>query len=135
MQRKAWFFGVAILAGLATSAAHAQSTEYTVPPKTTADLVALCTQRSNDPRADAAIAYCYGFAEGAIDIVLSYAAVGKPSQRPICVPSPAPPLSQVMADFVAWAGKDSANLQKPAAVGLVSYLVTHFACPKTNDRR
>ena len=135
MQRKAWFVAAVILAGLRATAASAQSTEYKVPPTTTADLVALCTQRSNDPQADAAIAYCYGYAEGAVDIVLSYTAAGKQSQRPICVPSPAPALNQVMAEFVAWAGRDSANLQKPATAGLVSFLVTRFPCPKTGSGR
>src|SRR5262245_26490585 len=135
MRHNAWFVAVVILAGLRVTAAGAQSTEYKVPPTTTADLVALCTQRSNDPRADAAIAYCYGYAEGAVDIVLSYSAAGKQSQRPICLPSPAPALNQVMADFVAWAGKDPANLQKPATVGLVSYLVTRFPCPRTGGGR
>ena len=135
MQRKTWFVAAVILAGLRATAASAQSTEYKVPPTATADLVALCTQRSNDPQADAAIAYCYGYAEGAVDVVLSYGAVGKQSRRPICVPSPAPALNQVMADFVAWAGKDPTNLQKPATVGLVSYLVTRFPCPGSGGRR
>lgn len=84
------------------------------------------------PASGAAIAYCYGFAEGAVDIVLSYSAAGPQSHRPFCLPSPAPKLSQVVGDFVAWANNDAAISQKPAVVGLARYLTEHFPCPNAS---
>jgi hypothetical protein len=40
-----------------------------------------------------------------------------------------PKLSEVIADFATWANGDATNLQTPAVVGLVSYLVDRFPCP------
>jgi hypothetical protein len=129
MRHSVGFFAAAVSVGLGVSAAGAAITPDGVPPRTTADLVALCSPQSDDPQAGAATAYCYGFAEGAVDIVLSYSAAGPQSRRPFCLPSPPPKLSDVVADFVNWANGDAASLQKPAVVGLASYLVEHFPCP------
>jgi hypothetical protein len=132
MQRSVWLFAATISIGLKASVACAVVTHTAVPPTTTGDLVALCTPQSDDPNAAAATAYCYGFAEGAVDIVLSYSAAGPQSHRPFCLTSPTPKLGQVMSDFVAWANNDTAILQKPAVVGLVSYLTEHFPCPNAS---
>lgn len=129
MQRSVGLFGAGVSIVLWATTAGAVVTQDGVPPRTTADLVALCTPQSDDPQAGAAAAYCYGFAEGAVDIVLSYSAAGPQSHRPFCLPSPVPKLSQVVGDFVAWANNDAAVLQKPAVVGLASYLVEHYPCP------
>ena len=132
MQRSVWLFAAGVSIGLWTTVAGAVVTQDGVPPRTTADLVALCTPQSDDPQAGAAIAYCYGFAEGAVDIVMSYSAAGPQSHRPFCLPSPAPKLSQVVGDFVAWANNDAAISQKPAVVGLARYLTEHFPCPNAS---
>ena len=129
MRHSVGFFAAAVSVSLGASAADAAITQEGVPPKTTADLVALCSPHSDDPQAGAATAYCYGFAEGAVDVVLSYSAAGPASRRPFCLPSPAPKLSLVVADFVNWANSNPASLQQPAVVGLANYLVEHFPCP------
>ena len=67
--------GAAMVAGLALSTAHAMVTRDNFPPKSTADLVALCTAQQNDPLEAAAVNFCQGFAEGAVEIALSYSAV------------------------------------------------------------
>jgi hypothetical protein len=128
MRRSVWLLAAAISIGLKAPVAGAVLAQDGVPPRTTADLVALCGPQSDAAQAGEATAYCYGFAEGAVDIVLSYSAVGPQSHRPFCLPSPAPKVSQVLDDFIAWANNDAAILQKPAVVGLVGYLVKHFPC-------
>jgi len=121
--------GAALSAGLLLPAARAAVTQDNFPPKTTADLVALCTAQKDDPLATAALNYCHGFAEGAVEIVLSYSAVGPQSHRPFCLPSPAPSHDQAVSDFAAWANADPKRLDQPAAVGLIGYLIDHYPCP------
>lgn len=99
------------------------------PPKSTADLVALCTAQQNDPLEAAAVNFCQGFAEGAVEIALSYSAVSPPSRRPFCLPTPPPSLDQAASDFASWAGSDPARLQQPAVVGLINYLIERYPCP------
>jgi hypothetical protein len=58
--------GVLVFSGL-----RAAVTRDEFPPKSTADLVSLCTVQQSDPLATAAINYCQGFVEGAVEIALS----------------------------------------------------------------
>jgi hypothetical protein len=119
----------ALSAGLVLPAARAAVTQDNFPPKTTADLVALCSAQKDDPLATAALNYCHGFAEGAVEIALSYSAVGPQSHRPFCLPSPAPSHDQAVSDFSTWANGDPKRLAQPAAVGLISFLIDHYPCP------
>ncbi len=121
--------GAVVAYGVALSAANAGVAQDNFPPKTTADLVALCTAQQQDPLAPAALNFCQGFAEGAVEIVLSYSAAGPQSRRPFCLPAPAPTLDQAASDFASWAGSDPSRLQKPAAVGLITYLIDRYPCP------
>ena len=73
--------------------------------------------------------FCQGFAEGAVEIALSYSAAGPQSHRPFCLPAPPPTLDQAASDFATWANSDPARLQKPAAVGLITYLISRYPCP------
>jgi hypothetical protein len=68
--------GAALFSGLASSAASAAVTQDNFPPRNTADLVALCSAQRSAPLFAAAINYCQGFVEGAVETALSYAAVG-----------------------------------------------------------
>jgi len=120
---------VALSLGLACSATHAAVMQGNAPPKSTADLLTLCAAQGNDPSYAAAVNYCQGFMEGAVEIALSYSAAGPRSHRPFCLPSPPPTLDQAANDFVAWANSDAARLGKPAVVGLISYLIDRFPCP------
>ena len=121
--------GAALSAGLLFSAAHAAVTQDNFPPKTTADLVALCSAQKDDQLVTAAVNYCHGFAEGAVDIALSYSAVGPQAHRPFCLPSPAPTHDQAVADFAAWANGDPKRLDQPAVVGLIGFLIYRYPCP------
>jgi hypothetical protein len=129
MRRRVLTVGAAMAYGLALSTANAVVTQDNFPPKTTADLVALCTAKQQDPLAVAAVNFCQGFAEGAVEIVLSYSAASPQSHRPFCLPAPAPSLDQAASDFASWAGSDPSRLQKPAAVGLITYLIDRYPCP------
>ena len=119
----------ALSADLACSAAHAAVTQSNFPPRTTADLVALCSAQKTDPLYAAAVNYCQGFADGAVEVALSYSAVGPQSHRPFCLPSPPPTLDQATSDFASWANSDPARLDRPALVGLIGFLIDRYPCP------
>jgi hypothetical protein len=121
--------GAAMAAGLTLTTAHAVVTRDNFPPKTTADLVALCTAQQNDALETAAVNFCQGFTEGAVEIALSYSAAGPQSRRPFCLPTPPPSLDQAASGFASWAGGDPARMQQPAVVGLISYLIERYPCP------
>ena len=127
--------GAALFSGLASSAASAAITQDNFPPKNTADLVALCSAQRSDPLFAAAINYCQGFVEGAVETALSYAAVGLQSHRPFCLPSPPPALDQAVSDFASWATSDPTRLDQPALVGLISYLIDRHPCHQAVTQR
>jgi hypothetical protein len=137
MRRRVLTIGAAMACGLALSTADAAVTQDNFPPKSTADLVALCTAQQQDPLATAAVNFCQGFAEGAVEIALSYSAAGPQSRRPFCLPAPPPSLDRAAGDFAAWANSDPGRLQKPAIVGLITYLIDRYPCPHeaTTPRR
>lgn len=120
---------VSLCVGLVATAAHAAVTEAQFPPKTTADLIALCSDTKDDPMMTAAVNYCHGFAEGAVEVALSYEAVTRPSHEPFCLPSPPPSHTQALAMFVSWANADPQRLNEPAIVGLLSFLTQQYPCP------
>ena len=123
-------FGTATLcAGLLATAAQAAVTEAQFPPQTTADLIALCSAAKDDPMMTAAVNYCHGFVEGAVEVALSYAAVTRPSRKPFCLPSPPPSNDEAIAQFATWAKADPKRLDEPAVVGLLSYLTQQYPCP------
>ena len=120
----------ALSSGPVCSASHAAVTQSSFPPKTTADLVALCSAQKSDPLYAAAVNYCQGFFEGAVEVALSYSAVGPQSHRPFCLPSPPPTLDQATSDFASWANGDAARLDRPALIGLIGYLIERYPCPR-----
>ena len=38
-------------------------------------------------------------------------------------------LDQAAGDFASWANSDPSRLQKPAIVGLITYLIDRYPCP------
>jgi hypothetical protein len=110
------------------TAAQAVVTEAQFPPKTTADLVALCSETRNDAMTAAALSYCHGYFEGAVEVALGYEAVSPPSHEPFCLPSPRPTNNEAVTRFVSWANADPRRLDEPALVGLLSYLTQQYPC-------
>jgi hypothetical protein len=120
---------VSLCAGLACTKVQAAVSESDFPPKTTADLIALCSATKDDPLMTAALNYCHGFAEGAVQVALGYEAVTRPSRAPFCLPSPPPTHDEAMARFSAWAKADPTRMDEAAIVGLLSYLTETYPCP------
>src|SRR3954451_2390885 len=69
--------------------------------QTAGELAELCTASSREPAADAKINFCLGFAQGAIDVDLHYAA----DKKPFCIPRPGPSRRETMTQFARWVGE------------------------------
>ncbi|MBN9511336.1 MAG: hypothetical protein J0I21_19795 [Alphaproteobacteria bacterium] len=99
------------------------------PPKTTRDLLALCSASANDPLAAAAINFCHGFAQGAVAVQIENDAAERISQHLFCLPSPRPAFQQAVQMFNAWAAAHPANLDGPPADGFFQFLRDTYPCP------
>ena len=99
------------------------------PPRTTRDLLALCSAGANDPLATAAINFCHGFAQGAVAVQQENESAFKMSQHLFCLPSPRPAFQQAVQMFNAWGAAHPANLDWPPADGFFQFLRDTYPCP------
>jgi hypothetical protein len=116
----------ALLVGAAT-AASAAVTESQFPPQTVADLIAICAPARDDPLMTAAVNFCHGYAEGAVDVEQAHAAQ-RGARKLFCLPDPRPPRGAELTSFVAWANEQPARLQMPAIDGMFIYLAGKYPC-------
>ncbi|WP_428488458.1 Rap1a/Tai family immunity protein [Rhodopila sp.] len=77
----------------------------------------------------AAVNFCQGFAEGAVEVALSYEAVTREGRQPFCLPTPRPSHDQAVAEFSAWGNADPNRLAEPPVVGLMRFLIHQYPCP------
>jgi hypothetical protein len=119
----------AALLVLSLPAAAGAVTADNFPPRTTRDLLALCSAGANDPLATAAINFCHGFAQGAVAVQLENDAAERMSQHLFCLPSPRPAFQQAVQMFNAWATAHPANLDGPPADGFFQFLRDTYPCP------
>jgi len=101
------------------------------PPKTTRDLIALCSATKDDPLMVAAVNYCQGFAEGIVETGEAYATTVPAIHKPFCIPNPPPTNGEALAAFTTWANADPTRLDDPAIVGVLRFVTTTYPCPHT----
>jgi Rap1a immunity proteins len=127
MSLKAWALGAVLIAIGATTGVAAVS-ESQFPPRTVADLIAICGPAQDDPAMTAAVNFCHGYAEGAVDVEEAHEA--QPGARKLfCLPTPRPPSGSELASFIAWANQRPARLDMPAIDGMFIYLAGKYPCP------
>ncbi len=129
MKLRALALGAGIIAVSATAAVGAVS-ESQFPPHTVADLIAICAPSNDDPLMTAAVNFCQGYAEGAVDVEEAHEAQ-RGGRKLFCLPTPRPPRSAALANFIAWAKARPARLDMPAIDGLFIYLAGRYPCPAT----
>jgi Rap1a immunity proteins len=118
--------GVCLFA-ITTAAAAAAVSQSQFPPRTVADLIAICGPATDDPLATAAVSFCHGYAEGAVDVEEAHEA--QPGARKLfCLPTPRPPSGSELASFIAWADEQPARLDMPAIDGMFIYLARRYPC-------
>lgn len=91
---------------------------------TAGDLARLCAANPRDPRGQAEVNYCHGFAQGAADVLLGTAG----ERKPFCFPNPAPTRTATLAQFVEWVRAVPGHAGLPAAKGLAQFLGERFPC-------
>ena len=127
MRLKGALFGtVLVIAG--TKALAAPVTESEFPPKTVRDLIAICAPEPSDPMMTAAVNFCHGYAEGAVDVEEAHEAQ-KRARKLFCLPTPPPPRGSELSSFIAWANAQPARLDMPAIDGMFIYLAGKYPCP------
>lgn len=126
---------LAFCAVFAFARADAAVTKDQFPPHTTGDLIALCSATKDDPLMTAAVNFCQGFAEGAVELALGYDSTTRSGRHPFCLPDPKPSHDEALAQFKAWANADPARLSEPPAIGLVRFLVHQYPCARPSAHR
>ncbi|MBN8928741.1 MAG: hypothetical protein BGO51_22940 [Rhodospirillales bacterium 69-11] len=124
---------VALCAG-ASSPARAAVTDSQFPPKTVADLIAICSAGKDDPRMTASVNYCSGFVEGAVIVEMAHAKQ-RGGRALFCLPTPSPETDTELANFTNWANQDPKRLQQPAIDGMFVYLGTHYPCSPATAKK
>lgn len=120
-----------VFAGLAFAEGQAAVVQDQFPPHTTGDLIALCGSGKDDPMMTAAVNFCNGFVEGAVELALGYESVARKDRQPFCLPMPRPSHNDAVAAFSAWANADPKRLDEPPAIGLVRFLAHQYPCPRS----
>ncbi len=123
-----WVTCAMIACGLGTVAAQA-AVDVNAVPRTTGDLVALCSTPQNDPMHAPAVSFCHGFALGAVTVQIEYQQASR-MPKLFCLPDSPPTVQQGIAAFVVWANASPARLAEPAADGLIRYLDETYPCPE-----
>ena len=105
---KHWVAGAALTAALLPFSAQAV-TEKNFGVRTTEDLVALCSATPSERMGTAALNFCDGFAQGAVDVEFQRDTANR-QPKPFCFPNPTPPRRETLSEFVKWARANPARL-------------------------
>ena len=126
---------VGLFAAVAATAAPAAVTRDQFPPRSTRDLITLCSAEKDDPMMSVAHSFCRGFADGAIGVALSYEAVTPADRQPFCLPTPRPSYDEALGRFITWANADPTRMDETAVVGLMRFLIYQYPCPRSSSHR
>ncbi len=118
----------AVLMAASAAAASATVSESQFPPHTVADLIAICAPVKDDPLMTAAVNFCHGYVEGAVDVEEAHE-MQRGGRKLFCLPTPRPPRGSEIAAFTAWANERPARLEMPAIDGMFIYLAGKYPCP------
>ncbi len=117
-----------VCASVPFTSGKAAVTQDQFPPKTTGDLVALCSATKGDPLMTPAVNFCNGFVEGAVEMALGYETVARKNRQPFCLPTPTPSHNEAIAQLTSWANAAPGRLDEPPALGLMRFLVQQYPC-------
>jgi hypothetical protein len=92
------------------------------------DLIDLCGTAEDQPMADAARGFCYGFLAGAYQHALAVAG-GAPDKTGVCLPDPRPSRAEVARQFVAWGKAHPQHLGESAVDALFRFGHATWPCP------
>jgi len=117
---------LASLALLAPGLAHAvDQRDFEV--RNAGQLANLCAAKQADRDATAAVNFCHGFTQAAVDMALTQEReAGKP--RSICLPNPAPKRQATLDEFVTWVRAQPDRLPSPPTKAFLNFMTERFPC-------
>jgi hypothetical protein len=116
----------AALLSLLFSAASAAEVEV----RTAADLVKICSIADDDPRADGARGFCYGFLSGTAQYHHALNA-GKKGKPLFCLPEHKVTRAEGATLFVAWAKANPQHMGEAPVDALARFAVATWPCKRT----
>lgn len=115
---------LAVAASLADPAAAVEPEDFVVEDAST--LAQLCSVGPEEPYYVEAIHMCHGFASGVAQYaLLLFTAAGGEF---LCTAEPAPPRSEVIAEYVTWLGENPEFATVEAPEAIVRFLRERFPC-------
>jgi hypothetical protein len=108
---------------LAVPAAQAQRPT-AIQARTAGELAELCAANPKDPRGDAMINFCQGYAQGALSTEIRHSE----GKKFACFPNPPPTRAATMAQFVDWVRAVPDHKSLPAVDGFFQFLGERFPC-------
>ena len=120
---------VITLAALATASQALAATSQTRHVETTADLVALCSVSVGDPLYDAAMGFCLGYIDAAIDYHAALTA--GPKYDPIACPENTVTREEVVVVLMEWSNRNTQHLNNETpVVGVMRASAEKWPCSK-----
>ena len=120
---------VITLAALATASQALAATSHTRHVETTADLVALCSVSVGDPLYDAAMGFCLGYIDAAIDYHAALTA--GPKYDPIACPENTVTREEVVVVLMEWSNRNTQHLNNETpVVGVMRASAEKWPCSK-----
>ncbi|MBO0710484.1 MAG: hypothetical protein J2P47_04295 [Acetobacteraceae bacterium] len=90
-------------------------------------LATLCGAKPSEHDAVAAINFCHGFTQAAVDMALTQERdAGKPPS--ICFPNPAPKRQATLDEFVTWVRAQPDRLPSPPTKAFLNFMTERFPC-------
>ena len=127
MHPSRWLFGSALAFGLLT-AGITQAAEAGFPVRNAGDLATICSAKPLDPRHDAKLNFCVGYAQGVTSAETERALANQPGARKFCIPPGGPSRIATMEAYAKWIQATPANANLPAADSLMKYMTERFPC-------
>ena len=116
------------LAAVVASTQSLAATPANYDVTTTADLIELCSVSADDPLYDAAMGFCLGYIDAAIDYHAAITA--GPQNAAFVCPDTTMNRVEVVAVVLAWSGDNPQHLQSEAPVhGVMRALTEKWPCP------
>jgi hypothetical protein len=96
--------------------------------RNTGQLANLCSAGPKDKEGVAAINFCHGFTQAAVDMQFTEERE-QGQKRSICFPNPPPKRTTTIGEFVTWARAKPDRLATPPTKGFLDFMAERFPCP------
>ncbi len=97
-------------------------------PRTTGDVVAICSTADNDPQHADAASFCNGFVIGTVSTQIGNDRVRRHGLPLFCLPEREPDVTKGVAEFLAWAKAHPERSGDSAVDGVLRFVSETYPC-------